>query len=390
MQGTTDPLRLLEVKDKASFDFKAAALRTRADFPKQSRNMLIINAADGHIDDPGGLMNWLLNTEWEFHLGGGIVVNNVGSLLFEMGEDSMLVKMRNGISLLNLGPDSLADSPFFAGIPTHLRARYVFEHELGHAVVDGGQGGYRPIKETDFNSPQSEESADGFGLLRTLQDHGEEAAALAHAIGLFRIDEMIKHLHTDHMTTIVVDKIIMDAKTVDFRSLKPEETQQLAADYSRRFRLGDDDILDIMSDFYPLHDEIAKLSAKNTRPLEHLAAIVTADYANPYTVYLGARMLKHFMMPGGQEFKGGLVRLDGPEWEERKVRIAAAIERIPANHVLRQLDLPTITPDIRHADPDSKAAAFNGVAPPEAVTTGEAAAEKAPVGQAMQRPQPKP
>jgi len=101
---------------------------------------------------------------------------------------------------------------------------FTLYHEAGHALTASFLMSERIV--------QKECTADAYAALRMLQRFGNDAVPLLSMISGLRASEAIAK-DSSHLTTTVLDKIILDSAHVDFSKLTHAETVQLAKNYAK-------------------------------------------------------------------------------------------------------------------------------------------------------------
>jgi hypothetical protein len=159
------------------------------------------------------------------------------------------------------------------------------DHEIGHILVPHAAGASQVFNEC---------AADAFATIRILQRGLENREALSlHSS--WRAYEVLQTGDMAYLTTPVVDKIIEDSYSVDFKKLTPQQTVQLAGEYAQRY-------MPAPKDFFILKQ--AFLNQKKD---------ITAILATPhkFAFYIGARALQLFSAPQGITMNGMQVKLSG-------------------------------------------------------------------------------
>ena len=135
---------------------------------------------------------------------------------------------------------------------------------------------------------------------------------------------------TSHLTTLTLDKIVVDAKTVDFMTLTPAETLQVAKDYAKKNTPSAAKLLKLKDQFKPL---------KGLNPaaaFRKLGKITLKAKNDSNAFYLGARVLQGALREGGITLDGQHINLKSREWNKLREKISARISHLPAKHPLRR------------------------------------------------------
>jgi hypothetical protein len=165
-----------------------------------------------------------------------------------------------------------------------------FDHEMGHLLTPTGH-----------DIRLNESSADAYMALRLFQRQGEAAVETLSRFS----DKRARDIYTDitydsYLTSPVIDRIIKDRKTIDFKALSPEETTELASRYAR--------------ENYPEYDALHRSRVERSKykylkaalgyPSQHndlpqmLATTVLAS-EHCLSFYIGARFFQPFLQAEG-------------------------------------------------------------------------------------------
>lgn len=98
-------------------------------------------------------------------------------------------------------------------------------HEAGHALVLKGLDADRP--------PLKESAADAYAALRLLQRFGAAAVPFLSQFSWLRANQAVAGGDTMHLTTTVLDKIILDSAQRNLSRLNHDEIIQLARTYAK-------------------------------------------------------------------------------------------------------------------------------------------------------------
>lgn len=215
---------------------------------------------------------------------------------------------------------------------------FVADHETGHVVTDARQEN-RVIPGTEIAHPGIENRADGYAVLRSLQRFGYRGLRSLMGAGFDRAVTFVESNEPSHMSTLTIDKLQVEGvKSKNLHSLTPEAIAAIAKTHADLMTPPDEDVKAIVEAFKPLRGQMSKISPDNTKPLETLAEIITQEGANPYAVYIGARILREFLKPGGVAFDAGKfkgqVELKGEHWDGMCKEIGKALSKIPDDHRL--------------------------------------------------------
>jgi hypothetical protein len=340
----TDAAELAPLKNTARIDFAAVATAAFEEFPGLRDVLIFYNHDDDQIVSQGNVLDRALNGPYrrQFCTDDGKPMEPLEFLQKKTGGPAIqpLGPLPADPKILLYASDAL-DNLYFPAGTSKIQETLAIEHELGHVLLNEKLEYTEIAKEIE--RPDVESEADAFGILRTARQFGSSARQFLSNWSLERSFEAIDTGNPDHLTTFPIDGVLLDARSAPSVSLTTEEVKAIARHHAREFLPPDKDVLKIVEAFKPLLRKLRTITADNTAPLRELADIITQDDVNPYAVYMGARILKEFLKPGGIEFSGknfrGVIELKNEEWDDVKERISAALSRIPSRHRLQQLEL---------------------------------------------------
>ena len=233
-----------------AFDLRKAIEEARAEFPEQTKAITFLDLSAPDIRNR--LLGWLDSTDPVFRekyleamvqRGGTIdewidtCLRTGGFSLMDVVSGKTIVAARSELPAGQLGP--IAD--------TGRMLAYIFAHELGHALVEGGhskgmltlefmsQDPYRRISETN----RAENAADAFAALYGLRkgwlDAGDIERLSVDTSGAAALLERFTHF-----TSIALGHIVLNREGADFMSLTMPQIQAIAARHAEEFSLDAD------------------------------------------------------------------------------------------------------------------------------------------------------
>lgn len=143
--------------------------------------------------------------------------SNRTSSTFQSGKDGGLF-----VLLFQNGTDTHL---FRAAIRQQVQA-FVFDHEVGHALVPGGT----PSANDDARL-LSENIADAYAVIRHFQRYGTDSSAIGDLVAT-RACHFILEGHNEYFTSPVVEQILMHRNKMDWNRLSPAETVTLARKFA--------------------------------------------------------------------------------------------------------------------------------------------------------------
>jgi hypothetical protein len=188
-----------------------------------------------------------------------------------------------------------------------MSAAQIFDHELGHLVT---KEGFKPHK------LKGEVSADAFAAIRHFQRFGaaddDLAAASAYrAVAFFCGDP-------GHVTTPVVDRIRLDAKSFDFASLSPADTVVAAETYAANFNPAPQEWSEANRIYRPVIERYRKTGIVDR---ERIAETMLQLPVRSLAFRLGAGALEHYFREYSQFF-------EDPDWQSRRIKLKERIDAL--------------------------------------------------------------
>ena len=226
-----------------AFDLTKAIEEARAEFPEETAGFTFVDISAPDAREK--LTEWQNGAGPEFLRGRSTGLNewldctlSVGGLVTGDETGRTLVCVRSAVID---GTVTLSD-------PGRTLA-YIFAHELGHALVEGGHPkGIQKIfqdLEKYFDSTavinRAESAADTFAALYGAKkgwldrDDMKQVAAQVAAGAAFGLEFM-------HFTTLALEPLIVNAKGLDFKSLSLQEIRTVAARHAEECALNGDEI----------------------------------------------------------------------------------------------------------------------------------------------------
>lgn len=219
------------------------------------------------------------------------------------GYDCVILKTPRGRAGVNpLGhaaPDGAVDA-------------FSFDHEIGHLVCPGGYA--------EATELMKECIADSYATLRHIQRFGADSAPIRN-LPAMRAVEMVFGGECGHFTLPVVEKILADAKTMDFEKLSPQETVALAVTYAAA-NAEKPMLVSFMADaFYALRLTVKGLSDGDFTPVRALGDFLLQTRM-PEQYKWGAAIF-NAVLDGNIGIEGKrLPKPEGAAWEKLRKAIA--------------------------------------------------------------------
>jgi len=312
---------------KAGFDFDRAVAEARAEYPKETADTTFINGSDPDALDQ--LYNWarkegLRTIEWA-HI----------SPHAERERPLSLPGHKGGTALM-MFPHK--PTPTFPGDPDKCN-QLTFDHELGHIVCGKGMG-------NEFAADYTEHIADSFAVLRglrrgTLQKSDVPTIAAQRDAGFLLFSDL------NHLTSMMLDAIVINPKNLDYRALSPRQTLRLAEKHADAFEnkaKSYNQLDDVASIGKPTrHFEGLCVEDRAEQRLHALTSICMNNKPSSMAFYLAARILTGAIKNGGLKYLDTEFKIDSnnPHWQEvlQNVTARAQGRDIGAQKALQSPDL---------------------------------------------------
>ena len=209
------------------FDFAKAVAEAKRDYPAETRNITFIDI--DAPDAPAQYAAWMDKLKSpQSHA--RAAYSGADKLTADMGAFAMGFEGHVVVAVHGQKPDRPAGKA--EGIPQGRWLQYVFDHELGHAIVKGG------MKDGILNPPPNfkESIADSFAVLRGLRNGTLDRSDIRE-IADARVEEFMTRqgLPQQHLTTMALDALVINPKQIDFCSLSNAEIKAVARDYAKAF-----------------------------------------------------------------------------------------------------------------------------------------------------------
>lgn len=193
-----------------------------------------------------------------------------------------------------------------------------FEHEVGHLVTVTG-----------WHARLNEASADAYMALRMFQRQGEEAVEILSRISAKRAyDFLIRHVSNPYLTVPVIDKIIQDGRTLDFKRLSPIETAELAVHYAQTNFPTDDDFVYLSAaekNFSKKMKDALKNPEKH-KDIPKLLASTILSSPHRLSFHVGAKFFQPFLAASGSTLEGKKIILPEAVRREAQAKISNRAE----------------------------------------------------------------
>lgn len=205
-----------------------------------------------------------------------------------------VISIRSNESMINaLGPDNLP-----------LMRLFSLYHETGHALLG--------ISDNEDGGARLECEADAYAAMKILQRFGAAVIPFLSQVSWSRAFRAAAS-DMEHLSTVVLDKIIADSREQNFTAFSNEEMMSRARGYARDWGADGATLAAAQPVLVPKEESIDF----------YALAERTLTSSNVLAFYAGAKVLQPFLTPQGLEMNGREQHMP----EDVQKQIAAAIEK---------------------------------------------------------------
>jgi hypothetical protein len=192
--------------------------------------------------------------------------------------------------------------------PKAMETMFVFDHELGHALI--------PNALYNDGKNKAECIADAYGVIRHLQRYGADSAVIDTIVQQRALQFIFRKDRASHLTSPVTEQILARRHEFAWDKLTPQETQKLAWRFAMEYAVHPNLLDAIDKDFKKLQGKLDDIEKGDVAPLQELAAKVLAT-DSPDVFKYGALALK-FCLDG----QLANVTLSGEYWDNLRRQLA--------------------------------------------------------------------
>ncbi|MBU6475239.1 MAG: hypothetical protein KGL10_07045 [Alphaproteobacteria bacterium] len=159
--------------------------------------------------------------------------------------------------------------------PLAQETAFVFDHELGHAVIPEGTG----------LGNRGECIADAYATIRHLQRYGADSPFIGHVVNNRAFDLVFRDqwYGSTHFTSSVTGKILECRHDVDWAALTPLQTAALARKFALEHEIGYEALHMLEKDFSALHEKADSIARGDKAPLKELAKkVLSTDVSDVF------------------------------------------------------------------------------------------------------------
>lgn len=273
--------------DPTRFDYAAAAAGICRDFPGVAPKTYFFDSAHGTAMTAHPVAARRLDTLMKTDAG---FARQLGEFMQKLRADKsscVLAGAQNDhFVFLYTAPQKGGLLP---NAPDAQRLHFILDHEIGHIVTATGKPDLKK------SASLHEATADVFASLRHIQRFGRATGAIEN-LSLLRAQRLVSlhgTRHTEHFSTVVLEKLLEKLPAIDAEYLTPRQTAAIASRIAAEHTPHDAFIAKLSRSFAPFKDMLAA-GMGGDGPYRMLAAIVLGN-DDPDVFTYGAPVLRGYM-----------------------------------------------------------------------------------------------
>ncbi|MBU6474685.1 MAG: hypothetical protein KGQ70_01855 [Alphaproteobacteria bacterium] len=212
---------------------------------------------------------------------------------------------------------------------------FVLDHELAHLVVkDPPLAG----ENEQYKSSIREAVADAYALIRHYQRYGTKSAHKSAIVDPWaRAGALTLNGDTVHFSTLMLEEILKRRDVIDFASLDPQQTAELA----RRFAVAYTPPASVVNSIFKKLKPVQMIyddEPDANKWLKALARIALDPKNDPYTFRICKKILDGYL-DGRTDMDGRSFSTQGVYWDDVRARLKEAEERHTREDILFNIPL---------------------------------------------------
>lgn len=215
--------------------------------------------------------------------------------------------------------------------PMEVEVLAIFDHELGHIVVNGAFESLDPC--------YRECAADAFAVLRHMQRYGTNTDLIAIG-GWRRAYDFVMSGDAGHFTTLAIEEINHLKDKIDFKAMTPQQMVHLATRIALEHTPHADTTNAMAMIFDPFRRALHK-TQDMAKALETLAGIALAN-KHDYHVFKIAHCVLSTFLDGKARNDNGPLILSGPFWDQARIDLKTHADSLKAHGIL--MGMPVVPP----------------------------------------------
>ena len=318
---------------KAAFDFENEIAQVWRDFPDVREKIIFFDASAGaKMVYPDGFDGKEEAQKLADQYGGPAKMESAFKSFG--GKNSFCQPISGGRRLLYLLMEKHSHDLVDRKAPVAQETTFVFDHELGHAIVSGGVG---------FDKNKAECTADAYATIRHLQRYGADSPAINAIVANRSFDLVFREgwYGSSHFTSPVTQKILDCRHRIDWDSLTPEQTVKMAQKFVLEHEMSVEARAALSKDFKDLSGKAKDIEAGDITPLRELADKVLSTNSADVLKY-GSAALELCI----DQQTAGLI-LKGEYWDKVRQKLAEKQESFAKQRPLSDLPPPPARYKIR-------------------------------------------
>lgn len=265
-------------QNPAVFDYAREVKRVWRDFPQTKESVLFLDicmASGQELIYPDGRDSKSKQKKLRL-IAGNACLQSVIMIYRCVEHSSCCAPGLGGYSAILLYTEKHSDNFLSSTALLAQETVFAFDHELGHVIIPNAAY-------ADGDENLAECIADAYAVIRHFQRYGADSGA---------VDELVRNRSfglifgsagpgRSHFTSPVVEQILAKRYDIDWDSLTPYQTTQLARRFAMEHAMHSIPLRDIDRGFSPLHDGWYEIEHGEDSPLRALAKkVLTTDSSN--------------------------------------------------------------------------------------------------------------
>jgi len=197
---------------------------------------------------------------------------------------------------------------------------FILDHELAHLVIKDPalEGENKQYKDT-----LKEAIADAYALIRHYQRYGTQSKHRNAIIDPWaRAGALTFNRDTVHFSTFMLDEIVKRKDTIDFTSLTPQQTAELAKRFAVEYTPPSSVVNRVLKKLRPVQTA-HELSPESDTWLKVLARVTLDPKNDSYTFKVCKKILRGYL-DGRADMNGLSVNATGAYWDDIRKKLRAA------------------------------------------------------------------
>jgi hypothetical protein len=276
--------KAVQKADAFVFDYAREVAQVWRDFPGTREKLMFIEATAGaKLIHPDRFAGKEIAEQFVQENNLALYVERI--FVSEGMRNSFCKPLRDGRKILFLVTEKHVHDMVDHAAPLAQETIFVFDHEVGHAIVPGGT-------HNDATANGAECAADAYATIRHLQRFDADSPTIDALVANRSFDFVFREswYGKDHFSSPVVEKILEQRYDIDWNSLTPAETVRMARKFVLEYEMDTAALQMLENDFRPLHAQAKNIEYGSAAPIMELAEKILATDSSDVFKYGGAAL----------------------------------------------------------------------------------------------------